>query len=355
MSPRKLVPLTFLSVTSDADRLPKRAALIVLLSLLFFTAVALAQGTSYNSLVVFGDSLSDTGNDAHLTAAKYTIPIPGPAGNYTLGRFTDGLTDTLPAARTDSGVWVEQLAALLPTHPAVKDSLDGGLNFAYGFARTGSGQSLFSFGPLNAYFVYVDNVGQQITDYLANHPRIDSHTLFILWSGADDILNATTPTDVISAATHQATNIQRLIDAGATQFLIVNLPPLGDTPRLNTMPTVAAAANQASVLFNDTLSFYLDVLPWLNFGRHLHLARLDVHKLFASMLANPTAYGFNNVTSAAQGNVLVNPDTYLFWDDLHPTTQGHEVVALAALQVVAPSVCAQLAYMAGQPTCLTIP
>jgi len=49
-------------------------------------------------IVVFGDSLSDVGNVAHLTQSAYGIRIPGLAVNYANGRFTDGIYTT-PAAQ----------------------------------------------------------------------------------------------------------------------------------------------------------------------------------------------------------------------------------------------------------------
>ena len=42
----------------------------------------------YTRIVVFGDSLSDTGNVSDLSEAKYGVRIPGPAADYTYGRFT---------------------------------------------------------------------------------------------------------------------------------------------------------------------------------------------------------------------------------------------------------------------------
>jgi len=82
----------------------------------FAATTALAQVRDYNRIVVFGDSLSDTGNVAHLTFAKYGVPVPSPiGGNYTLGRFTDGY-DTVPAAQNYFGVWLEQLSTSIKTN-----------------------------------------------------------------------------------------------------------------------------------------------------------------------------------------------------------------------------------------------
>src|SRR5580704_18781618 len=87
---------------------------LCLFSALVFTFTAvLAHAQDYTSIVIFGDSLSDTGNVAYLAQHKYGVRIPGPSADYTDGRFTDG-DDTIPAAREYFGVWIEQFAATLP-------------------------------------------------------------------------------------------------------------------------------------------------------------------------------------------------------------------------------------------------
>jgi len=315
----------------------RHTGLCLVSALLFiFSAVAghaqdVVHAPDYTSIVIFGDSLSDTGNVAHLAQAKYGVRIPGPAVDYTDGRFTDG-ADTLPAAEKYFGVWIEQLAATLPAKPTIKDSLDGGTDYAYGFAFTGNGTSTLAFS--STLSVNVENIGQQITDYLATHPKITSKTLFVVWGGANDLLNATSENDVIDADINQALNIQRLIDAGATQFIVPNLPPLGSIPRLNGSPTTSVPATEASALFNEVLGLVLPLLKDFNPGKHVTISELDVFSLFNQIIASPSTYSLTNVTASSQG-IAVDPDTYLFWDDLHPTTHGHNILATTAAGVLA--------------------
>jgi phospholipase/lecithinase/hemolysin len=311
---------------------PRRFLCLFSALLFTFTAV-LAHAQEYTSIVVFGDSLSDTGNVAALTEKEYGVRVPGPGpfgGNYADGRFTDG-DDTLPAAQKYFGLWIEQYAALLPAKPIISNSLDGGTDYAYGSATTGSGTTLVTLGPLS---VNVNNMGQQITDYLATSPVISDRTLFVVWGGSNDILNATSVDDIFQAAVNQANNIQRLIHAGATQFIIPNLPPLGLVPALNGNPKASIPATAASALFNQLLSAGLAILQDLNRGKHLHLAELDVFSLFYKIVASPAKYGLVNITGTSQGVDAVDPDTYLFWDDLHPTTAGHNILALTAAGIL---------------------
>jgi phospholipase/lecithinase/hemolysin len=313
--------------------LPPRRLLCLFSAFVFTFTSFLAHAQEYTSIVVFGDSLSDTGNVAHLTETNYGVRIPGPAADYTDGRFTDG-DDTVPAAQNYFGVWIEQFAATLPSKPIIRNSLDGGTDYAYGFATTGSGTGVFTFGPSDSLSVNVNNIGQQIADYLATCPVISDRTLFVVWGGAIDVLYATSPDDVVKAAINQAINIQRLIDAGATQFIIPNLPPLGLVPRLNGSPDTSIPATQESILYNQLLSTALSILHDFNRGKHLHLNQLDVFTLFKKVVASPSKYSLANVTTSSQGVYAIDPDTYLFWDDLHPTTKGHNILALTAAKVL---------------------
>ncbi len=311
---------------------------------IFACTALMAQPKNYTKIVVFGDSLSDTGNVAYLTLNDPSIGFPFPSPylyltygsayaytDYTYGRFTDG-PDTTPAAQNYVGVWIEQLAKELTTNPEILDSLNGGTNYAYGDATTGNGTTTVC---ALSYCVEVENIGQQISDYLSTHPTINRHTLFVIWGGADNILQATSVNDVINGAIEEGYDIQRLIQAGATQILVPNVPPLGLTPRFNGSLTSRLTASTASALYNSYLAAGISILQGLYARRHVTIYQLDVFNLMRNVVAHPAAYSLTNVTDTSQGDTsITNPDTYLFWDDIHPTTRGHNILANAALSVL---------------------
>ena len=306
-----------------------RRLVSLLTVLLLATSATLLRGQAYTNIVVFGDSLSDTGNFARLSANAYNLRIPGPLANYTDGRFTDGIT-TSPAAQLYNGIWIEQLAATLAARPVIKASLDGGTDYAYGSATNNNGTQVVTYGPSNGLSVTVNNVGQQITTYLATNPTITSNTLFVVWAGANDLLNATSGAAIVAAGQQDIVNVQRLINAGATNILVPNLPPLGAIPRLNQSPAASATATAGAAGYNAVVAAGLAGLPAANPTKTLRLFLLDAYSLFSSVLVAPQpVFGLVNVTNSSQG-LTINPDTYTFWDDLHPTTAVHRLLSIAA-------------------------
>jgi hypothetical protein len=82
----------------------------------------------YSSLYIFGDSLSDSGNNAVVLAPNVTpVPISGnsfiPTYPYASGRYTNGQT------------WAQTLASALGLNAS--PSLLGGTDYAFGGAQTG--------------------------------------------------------------------------------------------------------------------------------------------------------------------------------------------------------------------------
>jgi len=63
---------------------------------------------------------------------------------------------------------------------------------------------------------------------------------------------------------------------------------------------------------------------------------VDTATLLRAIVANPAAFGFTNATAPCFDGVTVcsNPDQYLFYDNFHPTTAGHALLAGQLLAAV---------------------
>ena len=257
---------------------------------------------AYDRLVVFGDSLSDVGNTYALSGG--TNP---PAPPYFPGRTSNG------------PVWVEYLAPRLGV-PAPSASRLGGsdaTNYAYHGASVVGGTS-------------VPSIQEQVTTYLASNTP-DPDDLFVYWGGTNDFLagqlNATVP------ATAAASQITSLANAGAKNILVLNLPPLGETPAVRNDPFRRAVANSLATTFNQTLATQLATAR-TTLPSDVAITEFDVHGLFGQMFANPASFGLTNVRDAALTftplpTIVPNPDQYLFWDTGHPTTVAHSILAAA--------------------------
>lgn len=326
-------------------RIPVLSAVrrVLPLFLLLLFASQLCAQTNFTSVVVFGDSLSDTGNVANLVQSatggqvRYPADVPLLGFDYTDGRFTDG-TDTQPAASAYLGLWVEQLAASFPAKPAVKNSLNGGTDYAYGDATTATPSTTITEGPIS---ITIHNMGQQVADYLGSSPAPvpNATTLYILWGGSNDVLQAAKAgTDPVAAAGTAVMNelslVQQLVNAGATSFIVPNIPPLGSTPE-GTMSGAGTALNTASAAFAQELAAGLNAIKQASAaaGVTLNIYQPDILTAFAQVATYPMSVGLGNVSAAAQ-NVTGDPDAYLIWDGLHPTTTGHHFVAAAAVDLL---------------------
>jgi phospholipase/lecithinase/hemolysin len=258
-------------------------------------------------MVVFGDSLSDTGNDL----IALTVPRPP----YSNGRFSNG------------PLWIDQLATKLGV-PDPTASLSGGTNYAYGGAETGSGSSLISSA--------IPNMGPQISTYLSGHTPSASQ-LFVVFGGHNNFRVGETNPNV--PVTDIANEITALAAAGAKNFLVSTLMPLGELPESVGGPN-EAALNSLTVQFNSLLT---TEVAQLRTSLGLNIYEFDTYSVIGGMLANPSAYGFTNVTQPVYtgdpnyigvGTIVGNPSQYLFWDSVHPTTGAQTYIANAAYAAI---------------------
>jgi phospholipase/lecithinase/hemolysin len=292
----------------------------------------------YSAIVVFGTSLSDSGNAFALrggtnTPPDYILdPLLVPGAPYARGghHFSNGAT------------WVEQFAGSLRLAGSVRpafgsDSLKA-TNYAVAAARADDDGHNF-------------NLSNQVQAFLADHGGgVPSDALYVIEMGGNDIRDAIVAYQTGGPAAAQAilqkaiasiaNNIQVLYQAGARQFLIWLPPNLGLTPALRMLDQMSPGAVQLatglSQAFNAGLS---GVLTQLSEIPDISIARLDAFTLLNDIVADPQGYGLTNtlkacVTPSDEPFFCQAPDEYLFWDGIHPTRAAHTIVAQAAASVL---------------------
>ena len=273
---------------------------------LIASLVLACPAAAFSDLFVFGDSLSDVGNTSASTLGLQ------PGGAYFNGRFSNG------------PVYSELIADALGLGPLTRSGA-GGDNFAFGGAETA--------GPGGFVGLFINGLDEQVDDFISNRDP-DPDALHIVWAGANDLLGG--QTNLAVPVGNLAGEITELYDDGARQFLVLNLPDLGATPRFNSNASDASTFSARTDAFNSQLDGALDGLEASLLD--IDLVRFDIAGVFDDLLADPASFGLTNVTDQAIGNGSANPDEYLFWDEVHPTAAVHALLAdqIAALLLAIP-------------------
>lgn len=290
----------------------------LLLATALCSTPTLALASSLTGIVAFGDSLSDAGNVSIATLG--TLPGPGYATRsvtgvpFPVGYYTNPQSGSGPA-----GLWIDQLASQLGiSDPSPFLAPLGGTNYAIG--------SSFTAGFNGA----APGMDTQVADFLTSvGGSAPSSDLYTFWGGANDIFNGLNP---ITAADNIEKEIEAVAGDGGTNFLWLNLPPLGETPGLIGDSTLSAEANLASLAFDS--EWTADLIALQSLG--INVTGVNVDALFNSIAANPSQYGFTNITSACNATPGCDPNTALYWDTEHPTTEADSLVASLAYTDLTP-------------------
>lgn len=332
-------------------------------------------------MVVFGDSLSDTGNLKHWLKVMPEYP-------YWYGRFTNGIT------------WSEYLS---------KETEITIFNWAYGGAKSDSTndftpQEVENYVKSGGRNFITGSMTTTINRYLhqgwLSGEKIDikaaEETAYTLWIGGNDYLEKFDDREVLfnlieypnntggyEKVSDRATdniiiNIKKLNDKGAKYFVIPNLPNLSKAPTIATVSydfskgsvktreDLSAAIKNIIELHNKKLKIKIDSLKEER-GEDLKILYIDLFADFDSVLEkkNPftgddfdpkfeneyydnvkiqipkkcfqggyTPEGITNSAwrAYASQNTSKRPDgsfNFLstFWDDVHPTSYAHSLIA----------------------------
>ena len=309
---------------------------VVLILTLGFAGSASAQ--SFSNVVVFGDSLSDSGNAAH------ALGLP-PGTSFT--------TNPDP-------VWAEIIAGAFGA--SGQNSLAGGPNYAFG------GACMNPATPCD--FDDVPTVTEQIGQHLAARGgSLDPNALYTIWGGLNDIADSALgdPLNalghVLAAADVNAAQIRRLREAGARHVVVFNMPDASLAP-FAVAQGPAAQAGLSALVAEYNKKLYAGIRE-----NEEGVVPININVALGALAANPGRYGLTNVTGTACGepdagsalSIQCGPagspfpvtyapganETYLFADRSHPSGAVHAMLASLVTSTLAAPLQVSLAGEAG--------
>lgn len=267
----------------------------------------------FSNVFVFGDSLSDNGYQNKTYEKRSDFPVPkSPKPPYYEGRYTNGL------------VWVEYLSRKLNMNASQV------FNYAYGGACVTPNDHI------------VPNLDKQLEMYFSQNEICDPKALYIISIGGNDFMNHLEKTDeelidlVIQGI---ESSIIKLIDHGARFFIVPQMMDLSVNPYSIEMDKKRE---------NDSYSMRLRILvSEFNHNYRIMLGKLtrefpnvklltrDFVDLIPITPEVAEEYGFINVSDRCNKNdywhveipICQNPEEYIFWDHIHPTTRVHKILA----------------------------
>jgi phospholipase/lecithinase/hemolysin len=322
--------------------------LIKVLTLLVLTVSATqtyAQFSTIDRIVTFGASLSDTGNSFVWLSRPENQGCGVPQNVPPYDKLDDFLVPEGPYAvgghhYTNGATWVEGLARYFGlagnARPAFRNIGGKASNYAVGGAR--------AIANYPCRFNLPEQVGAYLTDL--NGSSISPETLIAIEIGGNDIRDALDAAGtggvpaalarLQSAIESTVENLFVLHSKGARKFLVMTVPDIGTIPAVRAIPGASAPATALTQAFNAGLTAALGDFKSLT-GSDVRV--LDAYSKFNEVINNASAFGFVNtenacITPKKAPFKCKKPDTYVFWDVIHPTKAIHDIVAQQAIGVV---------------------
>ena len=297
-----------------------------------------AQAGPYSSMVIFGDSLSDSGNNVLAISGFNPALIPLGASQVITGDSYFGKIPYASGRYSNGPVWAEDLATRLGVLAA--SSLAGGGNYAFGGAQTSAPGTD---GPPGVPFPFsmTTQLGMYMTGLAASGGHADANALYVVAGGGNNVraglesivagadVTATFTSTAAGYAADTVGMVAALKGAGAQHILVWNTPDFGLTPSAMSANAVNPQASTLATGLSAAMNFQLgSALAGAGFGCGAGgVVCFDMFSFLRTSVANPI---FTNTTHAcgAAINACV-PATSLFWDAIHPTALGHQLLANA--------------------------
>lgn len=328
------------------------ALISISVTLLLFATADATSKTHAKSIFVFGDSLSDTGMPHGAYAYTHKQAPPASPQKYWRGRWSNG------------PIWADYIARWMNV------SLT---SFAVAGATAqnlyGDNATWISYGVE----VPLQNLPQEIgifSQYLASNPNVSmTSSICIVVAGVNDLGWLTSNLDVVFNQTALAEFIGSLVgnilgsaSTLATQFncsgvVVSNLAALQLTPIFFNTPgsdLLEPVVVDIITSINEALaSGVVDLRAQFKNSTLTSIALYDMYSMMPKVVSNCSSYHLSNCTSRCLStspyemesgpssttnytvsSICPNPNKFLFWDELHPTSYAHEMFAVRMLQVI---------------------
>ncbi|CAN8259347.1 unnamed protein product [Cochlearia groenlandica] len=329
---------------------------LLLLVVLETTTSNAQRNTTIPALIVFGDSIMDTGNNNDIpTLLKANFPPYGqdfPNGVPT-GRFSDGrvpsdiIADKLGIAKT--------LPPYLGSNLKPNDLLKGVI-----FASGGSG-----YDPLTSQLLAVIPMKDQLKyfqEYLSKIKQnfgeekvkfILEKSVFLIVSSSNDLaetylarslqFNRNSYAEYLANLASQF--IKELSGLGAKNIGVFSGVPVGCVPAQRTLfgglnRDCYEDLNNMALHFNTILSSNIDALK-KELPSSNKLVFIDVYETLLDIIQNPLKYGFQVADKGCCGTgrielvelcnkftpfTCTDPSTHVFFDAYHPSEKAYQII-----------------------------
>ena len=401
----------------------------ILISIMLFLSIA-SQAKTVSTIVVFGDSLSDNGNVAHLLrtlrkeekAAYLTSPFKHyisrilhreatrlhiPESIETMRqKALDAFFDKMLSPMVVTIIHAIQTVPVIPVEPYWNYHFSNGKvwneyfidylglpnniqssqlldNQAFGGAWAMTSDKQITFWQLvQSPFETLKNIirgkllppslGLAIESYLLDRGELDPNGLYVVFAGGNDYLNVLDHEEnynppqmdkyVDNVVTSIVSSSKRLLGQGANKIVVVGVPDVAITPRFN-------QTSDREILAYATARHNLQLkekIEGLNATlKDKTVLFINIQDMLQELIDNQNKYGFTDVTHACidlplptarefsahpfKNNAVLRyaalsatqepvscdrPDTYLFWDEVHPTTRAHEILAKRVCSII---------------------
>lgn len=266
----------------------------------------------FSDIYLFGDSQSDDGN---LFAITNGFSPPSPP--YFNGRFSNG------------PIWQEYLA------PRVELVANPDNNVAIGGAETGTNDVLIPGFPA------APGLQHQVDNFVTTHPSADPKALYIVYAGGNDYFGGNI--DVNPTVNNLSTAVTKLAAVGARNFMMPNLPNPSGSPVVVSQGSEAVKAR--AELVDRHAAALKAATESLEQNPNINVTYVDFTGFLRGVQANPQNYGITNLGGIVPGVAFdpdlvsnftvppgIDPNGYMYWDQVHLSTRTHQLLADTALR-----------------------